>query len=530
MIKRAVSAIGICAAMVFSAVYGLAPLFLPAVQPADAPAGQFSAGRALETLKVIAQAAHPAGSAEMARVAAFIRDSLAQDRLAPQVQDTASTTPAGSVALHNVFVEIPGQAATGAILILAHPDSTPNGPGAGDDGSGAAVLLETARALKAGPALKNDLILLFDDGEELGYLGGYAFAREYPALSKVRLAIGLDTAAWGPAVLLQTTPENGMLIQGYARSVRSPLAFGFFAQADWTISQDTSEIQPFVEKGISGLAIEDPTAFAGKHTSEDTLAQVNPASMQQMGDQVLALAREYGNMDFSQAQPPAQSYFTLWGIGVVHYPQWVDAVLLGIALVGFAGVVFTGIRRKRLDGKGLGLGGLFSLAVLALCFALGLAGSKLFETWFPNPNPHADSYLAPASLPFLIAALLLAAGIGFGGRRLARRWLKNKSAAAAGWVPWLVLGVLAALFLPAGGYLFILPALAGLAAWAWMVLAEEGKTPAAIVLAAPAFIATVLMVPNLALAFLGAGMTVLPLVTLLFGMVVDLWLSVFKLS
>ena len=51
---------------------------------------------------------------------------------------------------------------------MAHYDSVPFGPGAADDGAGVVTLLETARALKAGPPLKNDVIFLFTDGEEAG--------------------------------------------------------------------------------------------------------------------------------------------------------------------------------------------------------------------------------------------------------------------------------------------------------------------------------------------------------------------------
>jgi hypothetical protein len=47
----------------------------------------------------------------------------------------------------------------------------PTGPGASDDGSGVAALLETARALAIGTPLRNDVIFLFTDAEEVGLLG-----------------------------------------------------------------------------------------------------------------------------------------------------------------------------------------------------------------------------------------------------------------------------------------------------------------------------------------------------------------------
>ena len=58
------------------------------------------------------------------------------------------------------------------VLLMAHSDSVAAGPGAGDDGSGVAVLLETIRALKArAPQAGRPVTALFSDGEEPGLLG-----------------------------------------------------------------------------------------------------------------------------------------------------------------------------------------------------------------------------------------------------------------------------------------------------------------------------------------------------------------------
>ena len=45
-------------------------------------------------------------------------------------------------------------------MLCAYSDSVPGGPGAGDDAAGMAVILETLRAIKAGPPLDRDLIVL----------------------------------------------------------------------------------------------------------------------------------------------------------------------------------------------------------------------------------------------------------------------------------------------------------------------------------------------------------------------------------
>ena len=56
----------------------------------------------------------------------------------------------------------------------AHYDSVPVGPGASDDGVGVATLLEVGSILKRRP-LQRPVILLFNEGEELGLVGARAF-------------------------------------------------------------------------------------------------------------------------------------------------------------------------------------------------------------------------------------------------------------------------------------------------------------------------------------------------------------------
>jgi Zn-dependent M28 family amino/carboxypeptidase len=64
------------------------------------------------------------------------------------------------------------------VLLTAHYDTVAGSPGAGDDGIGVAVLLETARALSTANAARNTVMILLTDGEETGLLGAEAFVRE----------------------------------------------------------------------------------------------------------------------------------------------------------------------------------------------------------------------------------------------------------------------------------------------------------------------------------------------------------------
>jgi acetylornithine deacetylase/succinyl-diaminopimelate desuccinylase-like protein len=161
-------------------------LAMDQLQPPDAastsaPLTEFSSGRAMGHLKVIAQRAHPTGSLENAQVRGYIVDQLTALGVRPQVQEAtavnptlvnkfpASAIPAATV--KNIVGRLTGTEHTNAVMLVGHYDSVPTAPGASDDGAAVAMMLETLRALRAGWPLWKDVIFLFTDGEELGLLG-----------------------------------------------------------------------------------------------------------------------------------------------------------------------------------------------------------------------------------------------------------------------------------------------------------------------------------------------------------------------
>ena len=141
---------------VVSALLGLWQLVPPRAVPADAPAAEFASGRAVVHVRAMARAPHPMGSAENDRVRDYLVAQLRELGLEPEVQEASAVTPgtfphvAGRV--RNVLARLPGSGGTGrAVLLAAHYDSVPTGPGASDDVAGVAALLETLRALRSSP-------------------------------------------------------------------------------------------------------------------------------------------------------------------------------------------------------------------------------------------------------------------------------------------------------------------------------------------------------------------------------------------
>ena len=150
----------------------------------DAPAEAFSGARAMTHISAIAEDPRPIGSAKHDEARDYLLDELGSLGWRTEVQESigmfdfgvAGTQSIAAVA--NVIATRPGTASTGTVLLTAHYDTVAGSPGAGDDGLGVGVLLETARALSVAGTPQNTVMILLTDAEEVGLLGAEAFVQE----------------------------------------------------------------------------------------------------------------------------------------------------------------------------------------------------------------------------------------------------------------------------------------------------------------------------------------------------------------
>jgi aminopeptidase YwaD len=93
----------------------------------------------------------------------------------------------------NLILKLPGQVPQAdPILVGAHYDAVPGSPGADDNASGVAALLELARVLAAHPAYHPIHLVAFDL-EEFGLLGSLAYAAELRSHHQsLRLMLSLE--------------------------------------------------------------------------------------------------------------------------------------------------------------------------------------------------------------------------------------------------------------------------------------------------------------------------------------------------
>ncbi|HEY7383201.1 MAG TPA: M28 family peptidase [Beijerinckiaceae bacterium] len=100
---------------------------------------------------------------------------------------------------HNLILNLPGNAGRPFILVGAHFDAAPGSPGADDNGSALAVLLELARVFSAAP-VRHPLRLVAFDLEERGQAGSRAYANELTARGeRPKLMISLEMLGYRDA-------------------------------------------------------------------------------------------------------------------------------------------------------------------------------------------------------------------------------------------------------------------------------------------------------------------------------------------
>jgi len=209
----------------FLQTYGRAT---PDVISSAGSAREFSADRAEQVLARLLgpEKPHPVSSDENARVRVRIETELSRLGLHPYaLRGFACHSPHDNgvlicASVTDVIADVkPGEGK--AIVLLAHYDSVPAGPGAADDESGVATAIETARALMArGLPGKHPVMAVLTDGEEADLLGAAAFLKDSRLKARVGAVVNVEARGnRGPSLLFQTSAGDGPLIDLYAKYV-----------------------------------------------------------------------------------------------------------------------------------------------------------------------------------------------------------------------------------------------------------------------------------------------------------------------
>ncbi len=339
-----------------------------------------------------------------------------------------------------------------AIVLVAHYDSVPAGPGAADDQSSVATILETVRALKArGMKTKHPILALITDGEEAGLLGANAFL-DNPAL-RARVGIAINAEArgnQGASLLFQTSPGDGPLIDLYARSVPAYATGSLFAVVYKMLPNDT-DLTVFLDHGIAGYNFSCLGNVADYHTPLDRRANLSQATLQSHGNSMLGLASALMQTDFAALKGGDDIYLAVFGQLLPRLPAgW--AVPLAILVLA---ILFAAGWTSR--GEVLGIGRrLAAFAAPLAALVLAVASGWLLHTIAALVSGHPDpSFAHPAWLRAALALGVAASLI------LVSRLASARMIALSVWTWMAGLGLLTALTVTGVSPYFLFPALIG---------------------------------------------------------------------
>ncbi|MDP2937612.1 MAG: M28 family metallopeptidase [Dehalococcoidia bacterium] len=178
----------------------------------------------------------------------------------------------------------------GTLVFGAHYDSVEAGPGANDNASGSAVVLELARLARPGPLTMRFIAF---SAEELGLLGSLHYVSSLTQAERQQIVamVSLDMVGVG----------DKMRFGGSQQLVQTALAIassqGIPAQALEGLSAGSSDHVSFISAGIPAVLFHytvgndlDPNY----HTAQDRAGFVDPANMEKMVEAGLAFAARLG--------------------------------------------------------------------------------------------------------------------------------------------------------------------------------------------------------------------------------------------
>ena len=398
---------------------------VPKPRPADAPAAAFSAARAMTDIEQIARAPHPVGSAEHARVRAYLTARMTQLGLSPQEQ-TGPLSPGAIQRLKraggdpdaannqaiNLIGVLPGKdRSQPAVMLMAHYDTVVGSPGAADDSTGVGAVLEAVRAIQARGPIERDLVVLLTDAEELGLDGARIFFGGHPLRDRIGAVVNLEArGGGGRAAMFETGRDAGPTVDLFRRAAAradggttaTSLAVFMYEQmpngTDFTIPKD---------RGVGGLNF----AFIGRpaqyHSADATPANLDQGALQHLGSQALEAADALLRAPALPAKGPNTVYADVFGRWMLSHSAATGWGLLGLTalLGGFA--AWRARRATRLNADQIGRGMLDGLWFLSAGLVLAQAVRLLAGPAASRATSSETYYVLLRRLPWMEAGAVL---------------------------------------------------------------------------------------------------------------------------
>ena len=426
----------------------------------------------------------------------------------------------GAVELENLVAVRPGRSEQ-AIVVLAHRDNTGASPGADDNGSGTAALLELARAFATPaapprpPAPNHTIIFLSTDAGGFGGIGAAHFAERSTYRDRVVAAINLDSiggigrphvvfagnqARFASPVLVRTAAAR-IFDQTGAEPTRPG---GVQQLLDLAFPLSLYEQAPFVGRDVAAITI---TASGDRPRSAvgDTPERLDPGRLTSLGR---ASQQLLGSLDDQVESAEGTSSYVYLGARVVR--GWSIVLILFAALLPCLAVIvdlFARLRRRHIplapalrSLRSRLLFWVFAVLLFEAFIYLGAWQTGAARPLAPELSPGTDW---PVVALVVFTCVLAAAWLVPRDRLVPRRPLGDGEELAGQVAGLLVLAVLSLVIVAMNPYavVFVLPSLH---AWIWLPQVRGGRAPLAVAALAVGFLGPVVLIGSVA-SRLGLG-------------------------
>ncbi|CAO3631472.1 unnamed protein product [Mucor hiemalis] len=236
-----------------------------------------------------------------------------------------------------------------AVLLNSHFDTTLGSPGATDDGSGTAVMMDIIRVLSRRDwrDYKNSIVFLFNGAEESLQDASHAFITMHELADSIRSVVNIDACGTtGREILFQANSRE--MIEAYKQA---PYPHGTVMANDvfstGLILSDT-DFRQFVQYGnLTGIDMAIYKNSYLYHTHLDITKHLQPGAIQHLGANTLAIINYLAqNATLTGIERSSQVvFFDVQGLFFVVY-SWATAYIIQMSTVVLASAYFVFVVSK----------------------------------------------------------------------------------------------------------------------------------------------------------------------------------------
>lgn len=359
--------------------------------------------------------------------------------------------------IENIIARIPGTNPTGTILLTTPYDSS---EGKVSGGATVAALLETIRVITTTQPLKNHIVVLFSDGNDLNFAGTKAFSEYHRFIDDIDIVINFETKnGTSTSLLLESNARNEQLM-AHLLEMTSPLMTHSFLGDIHKILPKETELSVYEEHGMGGLTF--------SFLEENLLESASITSLSYQGNHMLEIVRHFGNGEIGNPTEEQVVYFNLFGKKIITYNEKFVTPLMEFAIFLFIGTIIHGLKKKQFTFKGIMVGMILFICILPLAYFTGEAVKKFVTLVMRGELLQINlSNLLLLSIGLIILSTMIWIYSFF------LKSYKGIDLTLGSFIGWLVLVIISSTYFKGSSYIFLWPFLIGIIGLNGLILLKK---------------------------------------------------------